>query len=135
LRFHSFLCLFILLVCIVFLLHFSGCASFDPTKPNTPYSGNPHPAVLNELAQTNLLLVQEFGKLPEIHDGISETEMSVLKGIVELYRNDSTQFDNTFDQMYKVGLPEYRKYCSPLQALFWLAEDGQLGEVKNITKY
>ena len=27
--------------------------------------------------------------------------------------------------MYQVGIPEVRKYCSPLQALFWLAEDGK----------
>ena len=38
--------------------------------------------------------------------------------------------------MNAVGNPWARKYCSPLQALFWLAEDGNVKEVeKQITNY
>jgi hypothetical protein len=38
--------------------------------------------------------------------------------------------------MDKIGIPEVRKYCSPLQALFWLAEDNELGEYdKLISEY
>ena len=118
----------------IFPIYLSGCASIGPTKPNKPYSGNSHPAVLNELAQTNPLLVQELGKLPEIQDGISETETSALKDIGKLYKSDSETFDNAFNVMYKIGLPEYRKYCSPLQAVFWLAEDGKLDSTKDILK-
>ena len=34
--------------------------------------------------------------------------------------------------MYKVGKPEVRKYCSPLQAIFWLSEDGHYEEMNKI---
>ena len=84
------------IIIFVLTLYLSGCASLGPTKPNLPYAGNAHPAVLNELAQTNPLFVQELGKLPEIQDGISEKEMSVLNDIVELYRSDQENFDNSF---------------------------------------
>jgi len=30
------------------------------------------------------------------------------------------------DKMYQVGIPEVRKYCSPLQALFWLACENRI---------
>jgi hypothetical protein len=30
--------------------------------------------------------------------------------------------------MYQIGLPEVREYCSPLQAIFWLAEDDELAQ-------
>jgi len=114
------------IIVFVFPLHFSGCAYFGPTKPNIPYAGNPCPSILIELAQKNQLLVQELGKLPELQDGISETEIYALKKIVEMYNIDQANFENAFNKMHRIGLPEFRKYCSPLQALFWLAEDNEL---------
>jgi len=112
-----------LIVILVFPLHIFGCASSGPTKPNLPYADNSYPAILSELAQKNPLLVQELGKLPELQDNISETELSALNRIVDLYKSNPSQFENVFNEMYKIGLPEHRKYCSPLQALFWLTED------------
>ena len=122
-------------ILLIFLLHVIGCTSFGPTKPNLPYSGKSHPTVLNELARTNPLLVQELGRLPELQDGVSEKEMSALWEILELYRSNPDQFEKAFNEMYKVGLPEFRIYCSPLQALFWLAYDGRLdpGIIDNYT--
>jgi len=96
-----------------------GCAA---TKPNIPYSG-PTPE-LDKIAQRNLLLATELRKLPEIQDGVSAEERDALEKIVELYHKVPDKFDNAFEQMYQVGIPEVRKYCSPLQTLFWLAEDG-----------
>lgn len=116
---------------LILPLNISGCA-VGPTKPNDPYTGNTYPAVLNELAQTNPLLVNELGKLPELQDGVSESEMSALSDIVELYKSDPANFVNVFNEMYKVGLPEYRKYCSPLQALYWLAEDNEINISDNL---
>ena len=123
------------IIIFVLTLYLSGCASFGPTKPNPPYAGNANPAVLNELAQTNPLFVEELGKLPEIQDGISEKEMSALNDIVELYISDQENLDNSFNEMYKIGLPEYRKCCSPLQALFWLAEDNELHNHKYLIEH
>ena len=111
---------------LIFILCFSGCASFGPTKPNIPYAGKVYPEALSELAQTNPLLVNELGKLIELQDGVSEWEMSALKDIVEIYKSNPVQFESAFNEMYKVGLPKSRKYCSPLQALFWLVVDGKV---------
>jgi len=99
---------------------FIGCAS---TKPNTPYTG-PYSSGFNEFALRNPLLAKELGKLPEIQDGISENDSEILKEIVKLYSTNPKDFDKAFEQMYQVGLPNVRKYCSPLQALYWLVEDG-----------
>ena len=110
------------IIIFVFSLHFLGCASFGPTKPNLPYAGNQYPSILIELAQKNPLLVQELGKLPELQDEISETEAYALRNIVELYNIDQANFEKAFNEMYKIGLPEFRKFCTPLQALFWFAK-------------
>jgi hypothetical protein len=31
-----------------------------------------------------------------------------------------------FEAMDKTGMPEHRKYCAPLQALFWLIQDEKM---------
>jgi len=112
-------------------LFLSSCASFGPTKPNPVFQG-PYPARYYELAQKNSLLVEELGKLPEIQDGISALEAFALEKVVEIYNEIPNEFDDAFKQMYQVGFPEVRKYCSPLQALFWLVEDGRLEECRKI---
>ena len=122
----------IFIIIFVFTLYFSGCAFFGPTKPNLPYAGKQYPSILNELARKNPLLVQELGKLPELQNGISETEAYALRDIVELYNVDQANFEKAFNEMYKIGLPEVRKYCSPLQALYWLAESGELAGNKDL---
>ncbi len=72
------------------------------------------------------MLAKEIGKIPEIYDGISETEAKALKQMIQIYEENKEAFDMTFKEMYEVGLPEIRKYCTPLQALFWLSQDGKL---------
>lgn len=119
----SILILIILFFAVFFLI---SCAHFGPTKPNIPFASNPYPTVLNELAKTNPLLADELGKLPELQDGVSPSETSALKRITESYNDNQKAFDKTFEEMYKVGKPDIRKYCSPLQALFWLAQDDML---------
>ena len=110
---------------IVFTAVFSlsGCAT-PPTKPNSPYTG--FLPELDEIAKKNVLLATELRKLPELQDGISAAERDALKNLVKMYESAPDAFDSTFGEMYKVGLPNVRKYCSPLQALFWLVEDGSL---------
>jgi len=123
----------ILIVILVLLL--SGCASFGPTEPNIPFAGNHYPSMLIELARKNPLLVQELGKLPEIQDGVSESEASALEHIVEIHEEIPEDFDDAFNQMYKIGNPDVRKYCSPLQAVFWLAEGGRVDDARGILEH
>jgi len=106
-----------------------SCAS---TKPNIPYAGKSYPPSLNYIAQKYPQLVMDLGKLPELQDGISADEASTLKQITELYKKNPIAFYEIFLEMYEVGLPNTRKYCSPLQALFWLVEDGKIFTAKKI---
>ena len=121
-------------LCLAFYLaaFLFGCASLGTTKPNSPFSGNSSPAMLNDVAQKKPLLVQELGRLPELHDRISPEEEKALEDLVRLYNENPSSFNAAFEQMYKIGKPEVRKYCSPLQALFWLAEDNELSNHKDL---
>lgn len=115
---------FRLIVIFVFPLHIFGCASLGPTKPNIPFAGSSYPTELNELAQKNPLLAYELGKLPELQDEISSSESFAIESFVQLYIQNPAAFDKAFKDMFQEGLPEVRKYCSPLQALFWIVQDG-----------
>jgi len=103
-----------------------GCA----TKPNPVYQG-PLPAEFKKLENRNPLLAKELCKLPELQDGISVEEESAMLRLVDLYESCPSKFDEVFDKMYGIGKPGVRKYCTPLQALFWLAEDEQFTSENN----
>jgi hypothetical protein len=113
---------------IVFMIPFQfiGCTSYGPTKPNLTFTDSPYPLELAELAQKNPLLVQELGKLPDLQDGVSKSDLSALIKIVEIYNSNEDKFNSAFNEMYKIGKYEFRKYCSPLEALFWIAKDDEL---------
>ncbi|MGQ9722798.1 MAG: transglutaminase-like domain-containing protein [Candidatus Jordarchaeum sp.] len=56
--------------------------------------------------------------------------------IINLYLISSEQERRYFDEMLKIGNPKYRRYCSPLQALFWLGESVDItGEENPIRNY
>ena len=103
----------------------TGCAA--TTKPNTAYTGS-YPASFDKLAINNPLLAQELAKLPEIQDGVSEKDVMALERIYVFYQENQKNFDSAFQQMYDLGYPNVRKFCSPLQALYWLAIDDKLME-------
>jgi hypothetical protein len=119
-----------LIIC-AYSVFISGCASTNSTKPNTLYPG-PYPSRFNELAHKNKILAEELGKLPEIQDGISEKDTVALEKIIELYNDDPVSFEAAFNEMFKIGIPKVRKYCTPLQALYWMIEDGKTEDAKNI---
>jgi hypothetical protein len=109
----------------------TGCAA--TTKPNPAYTGL-FPASFDKLAINNPLLAQELGKLPEIQDGVSEKDVLALERICVLYHENQKNFDSAFQQMYGLGYPNVRKFCSPLQALYWLAMDDKLKQI-DISNY
>jgi len=107
------------------IAYLSGCAT---TIPNIPFAG-PYPQCFNELSAKNPLLANELAKLPESQDGISNDENKALGKLVTLYNKNQGAFDKAFQEMYQIGKPEVRKYCSPLQAFYWLIEDDkQVGQ-------
>jgi len=87
--------------------------------------------ILAEIAEQNNLLALELVKLPEVKNNISKREVESLKNILALYEIDPLAFNKAFEQMYKEGIPEARKFCTPLQALFWLAGKGQFSKQDN----
>ncbi len=110
------------LLTIILLCSFvGGCVSLEPTMPNGRYSG-PYPSELNAFADKNSLLANELVKLPEFQDGISEEEVATLEKLLRVYDDNPDAFDRAFERMYQVGIPEVRKFCSPLQASFWISQ-------------
>lgn len=110
------------IVASIVLIFFSGCAI--KTKPNPVYQGL-YPERFSLVLQKNAMLAKELLKLHEFQDGISPSEATALEKIIDLYEASPEQFDKVFKEMYQIGLPEVRKYCSPLQAFFWLLEKGE----------
>lgn len=108
----------------------SGCG---PTKPNIPHPG-PYPSNFKKLSVSNKLLVQELSKIPEIQDGISEIDGMALERICVFYNKNQKDFDSAFERMYDEGNPDVRKFCTPLQALYWLALDDKLEQI-DISNY
>jgi len=127
---HRTRCVFLL---SIFVSISVSCSSVLQVKPNEPYTGS-YPDQFSQIASTNPLLAKEIGKLPEMQDGISASEAKALERLAAMYAVDSDSFNTAFNQMYQVGLPEIRKYCSPLQALYWLAEDKKL-RAEHMSKY
>ena len=123
----------------------AGCASFDLAQPNISIfsadgslledNAASTKRLLTAIAERNALLFEELGKLPELQDGINDRELAALKHLGMLYGENTARFDLVFRQMYHVGKPEVRKYCTPLQALFWLLEDGQLQPARRIVAH
>jgi hypothetical protein len=105
----------------------SGCVTIS--KPNTPFA-EPIPE-LNYIENKNPLLAKELKKLPDILDGLNNEERKALQRLSEIYAAQTSDFERAFGEMYKIGLPEHRKYCSPLQALLWIAMESTFSKEKN----
>ena len=124
----------ILITILLFTQIIAGCTSLAKTKPNNMFTGI-YPPFFNQIQKENSLLAKEIGKLPELKDGIQDSERSALKILCNEYQNNTKLFDHVFIQMYKIGLLDVRKYCSPLQALFWIAQEGDAKKISDIINY
>ena len=119
-----------LLYSLIILSLIVGCVKPGPpvfyvqTKPNPVHKGI-YPTILSELKQKNPLLAKEILKLPELQDGISKVEQKGLEAIAGDYNSNPAAFNSVFKEIYQIGIPGVREYCTPLQAYFWLAEDGK----------
>ena len=116
---------------IIIFANLITCASCSTTRPNEAFTGN-YPKHFDNILISNPLLAKEIGKLPEIQNGLTEKKVTALKILCDLYVNQNDSFNNAFDQMNKIGKPNVRKFCTPLQALFWLAEDEKLDEIASV---
>jgi len=81
---------------------------------------------LARMGRRNRVLADELAKLPEIRQFASASTCLALENLVTIYRFAPGRFDRMFDHMHRIGLPAYRKYCAPLQAVFWMIQDTNL---------
>lgn len=130
-----------LLVCILLLLSSSVAISSEAISiaenDNPPRDSRKNDnmmeaeKLLATIKENNSLLALELAKLPELKRTISIKEAESLKNILTLYEIDPLAFNSAFDKMYKEGIPEIRKFCTPLQALFWLSGKVQFSKQNN----
>jgi len=73
----------------------------------------------------------ELNLIPEVNEGNELSILEALDDIIELLNFSSTDQINNLVEYFGVGLPEYRKFCTPIQSLIWLAEDGDFAQKNN----
>jgi len=127
----------LLLSCLIVV----GCSArpnaglLDPKyQPQESPSSNKEFAaidILEKIRSHNDLLAKELGKLPELIDGITDDDLYALKNFMQFYMKNRKICDEVFLKIYAVGKPAHRRYCSPLQAIFWLAEEDEFTEEDN----
>ena len=78
------------------------------------------------IGQSNALLAGELTKLPEIRTIRNRGTRLAMDNLLALYRMSPDRFDQMFRHMNRIGLPDNRKYCTPLQAFFWAVEDEKM---------
>lgn len=81
---------------------------------------------LAHIAVLNRRLAHELAKLPEISLRRTDASRLALDNIIDIYRFCPERFDVMFARMHRIGMPEHRPYCSPLQAFFWMIADNKL---------
>lgn len=67
-------------------------------------------------------LALEVGRLPEFQDKIGDRQILALTRFTELVSNTTPEEKGNLRELLKEGLPNVRRYCAPLQAIFWLLE-------------
>jgi len=143
--------------CIALLcISMADCAHLTSSKPNPTYLANiPSLApflssqekreitktqstpntrahkLFEEIFKSSQKLAIELGRIPEFQDGIDERELFALENFVQFLKVITENERKALEEILAIGKPEYRKFCSPLQALFWLAEKGELNREKN----
>ncbi len=124
-----------------------GCAITIKTRPNTrvlsrvpalntklpPLSTKLQPTAKQELPLQVQALFQrlydidpyvalEVGRLPEFQGQVGELQVLSLSRFTDFLANASPVEKANLGKFLKVGQPAFRRYCSPLQAVFWLLE-------------
>jgi|WetSurMetagenome_2_1015567.scaffolds.fasta_scaffold15376_4 hypothetical protein len=107
-------------------------SGFDPGKNAANENFAKARGLLAELAKKNLSLATELGRLPEVQEANAASIPEALQRLVRLYEENPDAFQKTLDRMLSVGLPRHRRYNTPLQALFWLAEDKKMNAARRM---
>jgi len=90
-------------------------------------------AIVATIAGIHSQLAAELGRLPEFGgQALTARHIAALEALLQLCRGEPARFDQAFKQMRSVGRADQRRYCTPLQAFFWLLLDGQHGQAQAI---
>jgi len=81
---------------------------------------------LFKLNRLNRDLADEVEKLPEIRKFRTYSSEIALSNLLKIYQFAPDRFDRMFKSMDEIGISERRRFCSPLQALFWLVQDEKI---------
>lgn len=82
-------------------------------------------ALLKKLYTLDSNLALEVGKLPEFQETIGKNQVLALTRFIELVAHTTTSQKTNLAEFTKIGLPNVRRYCTPLQAIFWLLEKNE----------
>ncbi len=120
-----------------YLLHVPTISQFLPPEERKETRGiqtdndkKAHP-IFEKLFQIDRELAVEMGRIPEFQDGISDRELAGLGNFIGFLSSLTEIQKRPLKEILGVGKPSHRKYCSPLQALFWLAERNELNQGNN----
>jgi len=93
--------------------------------------------LFHQLYQKNPELAVELGRIPEFADNdVNEMDLMGLDNFVQYYLNSTDpETESNFREILNIGKREYRKFCSPLQAVFWLAQRQRLTGENRLWKY
>ena len=115
------------------LITSGGCVTVETRKiPDTPLKG-PISEKFSRLVQNYPSLETQLRNLPDVRDGISPSDIHTLEGIAEIYHNNQRVFRDAFEQMMQIGKPQNKGYYnSPLEAAFFMVEDGKSAQLTPI---
>jgi len=90
---------------------------------------------LQQLYTINPALALEVGKLPEFQGKVGERQIRALTRFAELIANVTTEEKANLSILLKEGKLDFRSYCAPLQAVFWLLEEDECLLGRNLLQY
>jgi len=81
------------------------------------------------------VLAMEIGKLPEFQGQITDLQVRSLSRFLDLLIASSPQEKSNLNKLLELGKPNFRRYCSPLQSIFWLLEKEDYNQKENPFSY
>lgn len=82
----------------------------------------PAKILLQKLYQIDPIIALEVGRIPEFEGVIGEAQILALNRFVTLIENSKPEEIATINKLLQVGKTGIRRYCAPIQAIFWLLE-------------
>jgi hypothetical protein len=90
------------------------------------FEKNPVPTtakiLFQKLYQIDPIIASEVGRIPEFEGIIGEPQILALNRFVTLIQNSKPEEKANISKLLQVGKPGIRRYCTPIEAIFWLLE-------------